>query len=64
MERFGRNLAGRILSGPWHDGRDTVAMATAVAYQLRIEHLAVMGVWRPNIEPILIKFGMRQQIQY
>ena len=28
---------------------DAVAMATAAAYQRRIEHSAVMGVWRPNV---------------
>jgi len=27
---------------------DAVAMATAAVYQRRIEHSAVMGVWRPN----------------
>jgi len=27
---------------------DAVAMATAAAYQRRIEHSAVIGLWRPN----------------
>ena len=48
MDRFGRNLGGRILSCSRHVCQDVVAMATAVAMQWRIEHSAVMGVWRPN----------------
>ena len=43
-----RNLAGRIRSCYRHVRQNGVAMATAVAYQWRIEHSAVMGVWRPN----------------
>jgi len=31
MDRFGRNLGGRITSCPRHIGRDAVAMATVVA---------------------------------
>jgi len=27
---------------------DAVAMVTAIAWQPRIEYLAVMGVWRPH----------------
>jgi len=33
---------------PRHVRHDAVAMATAAAYQRRIDHSAVMGVWRPN----------------
>ena len=46
--RFGRNLGGRIPSCLRHVRHDTVAMATAVAWQRLIEHSAVIGVWRPN----------------
>jgi len=42
------NLGGHIPSCPRHFPHDLVAMATAVAQQRRIEHYAVMGVWRPN----------------
>jgi len=42
MDRFGRNLGGRIPSSSRHVRHD------AVAWQRRIEHSAVMGVWRPN----------------
>jgi len=48
IDRLGRNLSGHIPSCPRHVCRDAVAMATAAAYQRRIEHSAVMGVWRPN----------------
>ena len=48
MEGLGRNLGGQIPSCPRHVSHDLVAMATGVAYQRRIEHSAVMGVWRPN----------------
>jgi len=48
MDRLGRNLGGHIPSCPRHVRHDAVAMATAAAYQRRIEHSAVMGVWRPN----------------
>jgi len=46
MDRLGRNLGGHIPSCAGHVRHDAVAMATAVAYQRRIEHSAVMGVWR------------------
>jgi len=48
IDRPGRNLGGHIPSCARHVRHDGVAMATAVAYQRRIEHSAVMGVWRPN----------------
>jgi len=48
MDRLGRNLGGHIPSCPRHVRHDAVAMATAAVYQRRIEHSAVMGVWRPN----------------
>jgi len=48
MYRFGRNLGGHIPSCLRHVSHDAVAMATDVAWQRRIEHSAVMGVWRPN----------------
>jgi len=48
MDRLGRNLGGHIPSCPRHVRHDAVAMATAAAYQRRIEHSAVMGVLRPN----------------
>jgi len=57
MDRLGRNLDGRISSSSRHDA---VAMAT----QRRIEHSAVMGIWRPNArEPIFMKFDTQQQIK-
>ena len=48
MDRLGRNLGGHITSCPRHVRHHAVAMATAAAYQRRIENSAVMGVWRPN----------------
>jgi len=48
IDRLGRNLGGHIPSCPRHVPHDAVAMATAAAYQRRIEHSAVMGFWRPN----------------
>jgi len=45
MDRLERNLRGRIPSCSGRVRRVAVAMATAVR---RIEHFAVMGVWRPN----------------
>ena len=48
MDLLGRNLGGHIPSCARHVRYDAVAMATAVAYQRRIVHSAVMGVWRPN----------------
>jgi len=41
-------LGGRIPSRSRHVCHDAVAMATAIAWQRRIEHSAVMGVWKPN----------------
>ena len=64
MDRLGRNLGGHIPSCARYVCHDEVAMATAVAQQRRIEHSAVMGVWRPNArEPILTKFGTQQQVR-
>ena len=40
IDRFGRNLGGRIPSRPRH--------VRHYAVQRRIEHSAVMGVWRSN----------------
>ena len=48
VDRLGRNLGGRIPSRSRHVRHIVVAMAMAVAYQRRIEHSAVMVVWRPN----------------
>jgi len=48
MDRLGRNLGGYIPSCPRHVRHDAVDMATAAAYQRRIEHSAVMSVLRPN----------------
>jgi len=48
MDQLGRNLGGNMPSCSRHVRRDAVAMATAVAYQRRIVHSAVMGVWRPH----------------
>jgi len=44
MDRSGRNLCGRIPSCSRHVRHDAVAMAE----QRRIEHSAVMSVWRAN----------------
>jgi len=49
MDRLWRNLGVHILSRSRYVSHDAVAMATAAAYQRRIEHSAVMGVWRPNV---------------
>jgi len=62
MNRLGRNLAGHIPSRSRHIRHDAVAMATAAAYQRRIEHSAVMGVWRPNVELISMKFGTQHML--
>ena len=60
MDLLGRNLDGRISSSSRHVRHDAVAMAT----QRRIEHSAVMGIWRPNArEPIFMKFDTQQQIK-
>ena len=48
IDRLRPNLGGNIPSCSRHVRHDAVAMATAAAYQRRIEHSAVMGVWRPN----------------
>jgi len=48
IDRLERNLGGHIPSYPRHVRHDAVVMATAAAYQRRIEHSAVIGVWRPN----------------
>ena len=51
IDRLGRNLGGHMTHIPScarHVCHDAVAMATAVAQQRRIEHFAVMGVWRLN----------------
>ena len=49
IDRLGRNLGGHITSCPQHVRHDAVAMAMAVAWQRRIVHSAVMGVWRANV---------------
>ena len=46
MDPLRPNLGGHITSCPRHVAHDSVA--TAVARQWRIEHSAVMDVWRPN----------------
>jgi len=48
IDQLGRNLPCRIPSCSRHVRHNAVAMATAVAWQRRTEHSAVMGVWRPN----------------
>jgi len=48
VDRLRPNLGGHIPSRPRQFRHDAVAMATAAAYQRRIEHSAVMGVWRLN----------------
>ena len=53
----------RIPSGSRHVRHDVVAMTTAVVWQQRIEHSAVMGVWRANAWTNLMKFGTHQQIK-
>jgi len=45
MDVFGQSLGGHITSCPRHV-RQMSAMATAVAWQPRIEHLTVMVVSR------------------
>ena len=65
VDQLGRNLADRIPSRSWPVRHNAVAMATTVAWQRRIEHSAVMGVWTSEgrtHEPILIKFGTQLQI--
>ena len=48
MDRLRPKLGGHITSRPRRVPHDSVTMATAVAQQRRIEHSAVMDVWRPN----------------
>jgi len=62
MYQLGRNLAGRIPSRSRHVRHNAVAMATAVALHRRTGHSAVMGVEGRTREPILMKFGIQQQI--
>jgi len=62
MNRFGRNVGSRIPSCSRHVRHDAVAMAASVASQRLMEHSAVMDVWKPTREPILMKFGTQQQI--
>jgi len=63
MDRLGRNLGGHIPSCPRHVRRDAVSMATAAAYQRRIEHSAVMGVWRPKAWTNFEKNGTQQHVR-
>ena len=56
MDRLGRNLGGHIPSCVRYVCHDAVAMATAVAYQRRIVHSAVMGVWRPHAWTNFVEF--------
>jgi len=49
VDQSGRNLSGRISSSPRHVPCDAVTMVTADTWQPRIKHLAVIGVWRPNV---------------
>ena len=48
MDRLRRNFGGHFPSCARYVSHDAVAMAKAVAQQRRIEHSAVMDVWRPN----------------
>jgi len=53
VDQLGRNVGGSMPSCSRHVRHVAVAMAkqasaVAVAWQRRIEHSAVMGVWRPN----------------
>ena len=57
MDRLGRNFGGHIPSYPRHVRLDAVAMATA---------LIILQLWASEgrtREPILMKFGMRQQVR-
>ena len=50
VDPFGRKLGGRIPSFARHVHHHAVAIATAVRLPSnRIEHLAVMGVWRQKV---------------
>ena len=62
INRLGRNLGGCIPSRSRHVRHNAVAMATAVALHRRTGHSAVMGVEGRTREPILMKFGIQQQI--
>ena len=60
MDRLGRNLGGHIPSCPRHVRHDAVAMATANGA------LNIMQLWASGgrtREPILMKFGMQQQVR-
>jgi len=68
MDRLRPNLGGHITSRPRHVPHDSVAMATAVAQQRRIEHCAlnILQLWTSGgrtRETILIKFGTQQQVR-
>ena len=67
MEQSGRNLAGRIPSRSRHVRHNAVAVATAVALQRRCNGaLDIQLLWASEgrtREPILMKFGIQQQIR-
>ena len=63
MDQLGRNLAGSIPSRSRHVRHNAVAMATAVALQRTTGHTAVMASEGRTREPILMKFGIQQQIR-
>ena len=48
MDRLRPNSVGHIPSCPRHVPSASVAMATVVAWERRIERSAVKDVWRPN----------------
>ena len=58
---LGRNLGGHIPSCPRHVRHDAVAMATANNGALYIQQLWASG--GRTREPILMKFGIQQQIR-
>jgi len=66
MDPLRPNLGGHITPCPRHVPHDSVAMATAVAQQRRInDALNILQLWTSGgrtREPILIKFGTQQQV--
>jgi len=59
MDQFWRNLGGRIPSRSRHVCHNSVAMATAVA----LDFQQLSASWGRTHEPILMKFGIQQQIR-
>ena len=63
MDQFGRKLAVRIPSCSRHVRHNAVAMATAVALQQRTGHWQLWASGGRTREPIVMKFGMQQQVR-